>query len=959
MAEEVKDLPQGWTVDEEPKQEEAALPGGWKIDEPEKKVSLLQDIVSQDLRAQGYEPDFSEELERLGGLGTAEALRGVFSGASFGLTEKIPGLQTENNIASGTGKALGALLPITRLFKVFGGGLTKLAAKSPILQKQATSLANLLGITTAGVAHFEGEELVKGRQPSGEELLDKGLEWAAIDIGLGLLGKGYQFAKGLFSKGGKEGAYEVLDNVVTKLKDSGVDLNQPEKVAEAALQILEKEPEIATRELRAVEKPESPVSKKAQEVISNPNQLQFETKLDKKTQQPESKPIEPIQEVARERFNQEAITPQDLRGKKISQEKLTPLIQESRFNAEPYQPDNVSFVKEAEALENSTIEKQIETVGERATSEQELGTAIKEDVEKNLQEARDNYKPLYEEAEAAAEGIMHNPANTAREAGNRLQKLETPTSGKPLKTKPAEYEITMNKLEGILQDAGYKIQRALAPKGQKGAIELIVQEGEVPVANSIELGRRVNSLINFETIDPSVKNILKPVAAAIKQDVRAGLKSNPDALTAYELAEAEHARVANLYGKDSIRGIRRKEAGEKAVQAIKSPTAVEDMRNVLSPEQMLQVEREILEKMNEMSYEKAAKTYREMQKQLSADTRKIAKDIVESKNPHNLQFRKKQTQEAILNDMSNAFTTGARPEKTLNLWKTQKGQKIIKDTFKDSPNWSSVKEYLEKQTLNDMISSITSPSGVVDLKKLKPFLKDPAAMNNLRELGGEEAVQFFKGLEAEVKALENNVKLLDRLPTPSEAKRGKDLINRQKQRTLESKKQEAVLKEKQNAAQKKLNELISSKPGGEYGKESLRRTKEKNLQKPKETKVGEESIETGVRRKKETTGEHGQRLLERMAAKDFPIQAKTKKWKAWFADVLGLTPKAAMGVFALMKLGIPNTVITLVGVKLLTKMATSPAVRRAWKEAIKHKNDPIKFIAAWEHLGDVLDDEED
>jgi hypothetical protein len=242
---------------------------------------------------------------------------------------------------------------------------------------------------------------------------------------------------------------------------------------------------------------------------------------------------------------------------------------------------------------------------------------------------------------------------------------------------------------------------------------------------------------------------------------------------------------------------------------------------------------------------------------------------------------------------------------------------------------------------------------------LKPFLKDAAAMNNLRDLGGEEAVQFFKGLEAEVHVLEKNVKLLDRIPTSSEAKRGKDLINRQKQRTIEAKKQEVAQKEKQSAEQKKLNELISNKPEGKHGKESIRRTKEKNLEKPKEAKVGEEALETSVRRKKESTGERGQKLLERMAAKDFPVQAKMKKWNAWFADALGLTPKAAMGVFALMKLGIPNTVITLVGRKLLTKMATSPAVRRAWKEAAKHQTDPIKFIAAWEHLGDVLDEEED
>lgn len=856
-------LPEGWTIDEEAASE---LPPGWKIEEEEPEY---RDIVSEQLREQGYEPDFSEELERATEYGMAETYRGILSGATFGLTENVPGLKTKNNFASTTGKVIGSFAPLSKLTQVFTGPAMKLAAKSPVFQKQLGSLATMFGV---GAASKGIESVAEGEIPSAEDLLEHGAEWAALDALLQGAGFAGRFAKSLLSRSKATGIprKDIINGINSELKSSGVDMTNPEAVSAKALEILEKE------------------TPKGEEVIRRIG-------VPKKSETP-------VEKVAQASLKSEPITPKQLKDRKIDDQEINRLSKESVILSEPYQPENVSFAKEAEALENTAIESKIESVGARAATEEDLGNAIREDINANLEAAKKSYAPLYLEAEEAAENIYHNPSNTAREAGNRLNNLER------IKTRPENYSSTIRQLETILEDAGYQIQR-----DQSGTIELIVQNRDVHVSESIELGRRVNNLINYELIDPSVKNILKPVAAAVKQDIRIGLRADPAALEAFELAEAEHARVSELFNKQSIRRIRNSEAGEKITGMTNAPSTLGDLRTVVSPNQMQQIEREMLEKLNNQSFEKAQKQLREIERHLSADNRKLAREIVEAKNPHNPLARRKLAQDAILNDMSNAFTNGTRPEKVLNLWKTPKGQGLVRETFNNSPNWSNVKSYLEKQSFNDMVSSVLSPKGTIDTKKLKNLMKDPGTVNNLRMLGGEEAVSFFRDLDAQVNQLEKNIKLLDRFPKQSDAKLGKSL---------------------------------------------LKRTKQKNLEKPKATKIAEEKLTQQATIAKESSGEKGRGILKRMAEKDFPIQAKAVKWKEWFAETLGITPKAALSVFSLMKLGLPDTVLTLFGFKILNKLATNPRARDAFKEAAHHYTNPVPFMVAFEHLGDILDEEE-
>lgn len=938
MAEEVKrtPLPEGFKLKKKEEPERTPLPEGFKLKPKQSRPEEVRDVVGEELAAAGIEDE--NELERAAELGTAEGMRGLISGATFGLSKHVPGLKPGENPAATTGEVIGSFVPLSKLINVFEGPVMKLAAKSPVLQKQLGSLATMFGVgaTAKGL-----ETVAKGEIPSVDELLEHGIEWAALDAVLQTAGVGGRFVKGLFSRSKQTGVprKDILNRTIKELEESGVDMTDAEAVSAKALEILEgpvtqaeqaagiqlakqeqtKAAEVAKESLKPktsnLEAGEKVVTDKGyhkgQEgtIIENKDGI-LTVQYDNGTY---SGPISNFIQLENVPQKQQ-ITPKDLKTRKITDEPVNRLTKESVALAEPYQPEKMDFRKDAEELEKSFVQVEIESAGPRAATEEELGTNIKEDIETQLKERKDEYRPLYKEAQEASEAMTHSPKQAAKEAGDKLLSMSR------LKTKPSGYEAVLTTLENVLSDAGFVIQREGGKS--KGPIEKIISGKEVPVSDTIELARRLNEIVDYEAIEPTVKDALKSVVRAAKRDIREGLAANPDALTAFELAEQAHAETASRFSKDSIRKVRGQGASEKIGKMIESPSMLGDLREVLSPEQMMQVEREVLEKLNNQTFEKAQKQLREVEKHLSAENKKLAREIVEAKNPHNPAAKKKLTQDAIITDMSNAFTNGARPSKTLELWKTTKGQKLVKESFHNSPNWPEVKNYLEKQSFNDMVASVTK-DGKIDLKKFNSFMRDPAVVNTIRAQGGEEAVTFFKSIDSQVKQMEQNLKMLEKLPTKEQIERGRKFL-------------------KESQGQRKLEQGVA-----------------KNKRIERETaKLGQESIETQQAIRKETTGERGSQILKRMVEKDFPIQAKTKKWREWFTDTMGLNEKGLLSVFGLMKLGLPNTVISLISYRLFNKLLTSPRLRRAFTEAAKQRSNPLSFILAIENLGKQMSEKD-
>lgn len=728
-------------VQEQPTQapKDDPLAGLYVSETGEYEEQPYRDPVSENMRAQGYEPDFSEELERAAAYGTLEAWKGVLSGATFGLSEKIPGFKGGNNAATKTGEVLGSFAPITGLINVYGKGLGYVAKASPYFKK---SLEFLTGITSMGLAGgtYGGikHTVEKGELPSTNEVLKHGFEWAALDGVLRAAGALGSFAVNVTKAARKTGQpeFKVVNDVYTELRNQGVDIATDKRAGAKALSIIE-------------------------DMV-------------------EGKP-----------------KAQRTRVREVNQKKISQMDEAVESLSEPILPEameeSVNVNNIIEASEQKAVRSRIDSVGRRAVEDAELGQEVQQGVNRAREQAKEQYKPFYTEVENGSRFITTTPKETAKKAGDLITALEE------LRTRPTGYATVLRTLEDALRDAGYVIQRS-----ESGVIENIIQKGEVGVDRLTELGRRLGEIVEYDVLDFTVKDRLKPIVKAVKNDIRAALeKANPDLLAAFNLAEESFAINAKKFGRDSIRKIRSTEALEVIPKQLESATALKDLAEVVSPTTMKNVERQVLEKMNQMTEGKARDFLRKVRSGLSKDSQAIAEEIIASKRPINkqsIQSRRERLHEVIDEDLASSMNTGKRPAKTLELWQNPRGQKLVKQALETNPQKKQLIDYLQKQTLQDMAKSILKSDGTIDPAKLKSLMDNPAIRNNIRELGGQEAVQFFEQLGKRSQNLKKNVKQLgaEQIGKVSEStkERGKYLLNRMATKDFPfAKKIDAVLSE--------------------------------------------------------------------------------------------------------------------------------------------------------------------
>ncbi len=818
---------------------------------------------------------------------------GIQRGQSFGFSkhmEKLDPIPPEMEKFAKTGQYIGEFLPLSGLINVFQKGALKLAATSPILKQQMASLANIVGVGAAGATKEAAEAFTQGDMPDAEKVINEGLYWSAIDIGLRSLGTAGKFTKSLIdmARGKEKGTYQTLREIVEEMRGKNQPVPQADRAAAEAMEILERKTAEA-----------GPLKPRGREVSN----LKHETAAGKGNI--------PYVEGAREKM---ATMKPPVQGRelKVTNESVNKLSDQAEMMAKIYTPQNLSFAQESARIAESGIVRGFDAVAPRAATEAGLGTAIKEDVNKTLKAAKKEYKPLYTKAEEAAEGMLHKPKATAEKAGEILKDLER------LETKPPGYEKTMKDIESALKDAGYKVERDAG-----GAITRIGHQIDVTVASTINLAKRLNEIADFESLVPSVKDNIKKIAHAAKADVREGLKPNNEALAAFEMAEKEHAEVAARYGKDSIMKVRGEQAGERITQVLDQPSTLGDLKATVSKEQFAQIEREVLERLNKLGHEKGKDALRELKPHLTDETAKLAEQVVNSKNPLNHAARKAATQQGILNELADSFVTGQRPEKALNLWKTPQGQKLVSETLEHSPNRAKVTKYLNDQTFNDTVASVMK-DGAIDAVKLGRMMSDKGTVDNIRRIGGEDAVKFFRGMESRMAMLQTNSKLVGKLPT------NEQILSQ----TVKNSKQ--------------INELSKGRFKIENGVQA----------------VDKEAQAAAIHR--------GNVYLDRLMRKNYPLNAKINDWEKYIKERLGFTGTTNMNVFGLTKLGIaktaglvagssyggvPQTVMTMVGYQAMRRFATSPTARKQFIKASQPQATPFEFIEAMRALGDSLQDE--
>ena len=221
-----------------------------------------------------------EGLKQVGEFG-----KGALSGTSIGLSEKIPGLKPEEgNFLAGVGDLIGSAVPITKIYNILGKPLVRIASQSPKMANGLKSLARMTGFGLTGATYEGAKDTIKsGEVPSMSELGKYGLQWAAFDGALQLVGKAASFIPklGKFAKAKNIPEKEALNEVIDTLNSEKIDLakNPEAAVARAEEIIAEEIPfekiekgeiKLAAQPLEAIEPSSQKIQSAAKEIDSIP-----------------------------------------------------------------------------------------------------------------------------------------------------------------------------------------------------------------------------------------------------------------------------------------------------------------------------------------------------------------------------------------------------------------------------------------------------------------------------------------------------------------------------------------------------------------------------------------------------------------------------------------------------------------------------------------------------------------
>ena len=808
-----------------------------------------------------------------------KAFTPLLSGATIGLSEKIPGLEVPQEYPkeySELMKMIGSVAPIEGLF-LLNKPLRILAEKSPVAAKQLGSLARIVQAGMVGAEYKTIQDVVeKGELPSEDDIITHGAEWALLDAAFQATGAAGNFAKSLFSKSKSTGesSFRLLNDTITRLRNEGVDFSQPEIVSAKALSVLE----------------DLPVPSGSEKKIAIP-----EKKLSK------------TEQAAQQAINESNVTPSDLKEKKVDELFFDTI--DDIHQQEPSKPTLEIAEDLKQEAEKPLPTEELDRFHQRPESTQQVGRDIKESVNQQLERAREEYNPLYQQAQEEAPYVTAETSSIAQVAARSLQNLES------LATRPAGYQNVINTILSVFRDIGFQVQR----DEQGRFLNAVGSPGQTPVSNLMELGKRLNEIVEYDILEPSIKNSLKPITNRVKNTIRNSLEnSSPEAYEAFVEAERRFADTAQKFGKPPIVKIRKEHYVEQIPQEAIKPTSIDDLAQILTPGQFRQIEREILENINAKSYNEARKAFSEIGNKFSPEGRQMARRILENKRPKPVTvLNRNELEDSIVNKLSKP----GRPTSLINYWKTKAGNQEIKNALKNNPNRERIFQYLEKQSMFDFASEFVDSSGKIDFKSFEKFLKKETNINAIRDIGGQEAVDFFLQIGRTRKALERRI----------------ELFNKTIERQARSYKSDRQFYERSREALEKAKTTKSIEVAKKHFSEASERLADRK-----------KTI------KQQNGDSLGDKILQKMARKQAPTFFAMED----FFNELGIPGKTLLGILGLHNLGFLKAGASYAVGKLLYKLAKKKAIRNKFSKAVSSESrNPSEMFALFKDVELSLDED--
>lgn len=390
---------------------------------------------------------------------------------------------------------------------------------------------------------------------------------------------------------------------------------------------------------------------------------------------------------------------------------------------------------------------------------QQAWTDIKTQVNESFQQKKSEYKELYAIARNSAEKISSEPIRTRKAIADAIEKLKT------VELSPTGYQQTENALKIALSDLGVNVEtkssgsnildaQGKSIPGNAKEVRNVVSR-PVSLNEQMEVAVRLGEFINFETLTPGVKDILRPARAILKEEIKTSLGNNPKGLAAYEKAEADFSQTAKDFGNDSVLKLRGTENPENLTGYFSSPSNYDRLLKVSNSNSTNIADRQIIERLISKDTDSATRKMKFLK--MDDQSKSIANALIEQGDSLTSAGQRELLSNRILNEAQEAITTGSRPNLILQSMQTRNGYRIVSNTLNRTPNGKRVFRAMERLFVEDLFQSVLDKSGKVDWKKAQNILKNDELHPILNNIGGKELMNFMNNVENYGKNITTNL----------------------------------------------------------------------------------------------------------------------------------------------------------------------------------------------------------
>lgn len=388
----------------------------------------------------------------------------------------------------------------------------------------------------------------------------------------------------------------------------------------------------------------------------------------------------------------------------------------------------------------------LNTISESPKTEQQAWKTIQNTVEENFSDLRKSYSQLYKTVESGAgkvKTVLPETYETLRPIYDELRKSIIST----VEEKNVRVPL-LRMLRRIFDKKGEELK-------------------PLTIGEALATRRSINRIISKADINPAPVNLLKPVSKALTNDIMKALEGSVFEKT-LQSADELYIQGQKIYNNQIIRNFRKSEVPEETGKLFTSGSRVKALNEALGEATPIKnlSDRMVVENIASKDLQTARTLQNEGQEFLTQKANKALDKMLEMKDPKNKLGRTNLERTSILDDIQKASTTGNRPDYTLSLMRSPKGYELVKSTLSRSKNGKKIFNSLKKSFVNDFFETILDDSGKIDFKKTKDLLQNDNTRKVLKEVIGEEGVNFFEKLETYGKNLSENMRLL-KLKDPS------------------------------------------------------------------------------------------------------------------------------------------------------------------------------------------------